>query len=69
MQNEFMHWPKKMRTRKAFSGDPAQLPIASELWKMQQEAGYTGKHYSICGIHWLTGIPYTTLMSVISSQN
>ena len=49
--------------------DPAQLPIAHELWKKQQEPGYTGKHYSIHGLHRLTGIPYATLRSVISSQN
>ena len=49
--------------------DPAQLPIALKLWKKQQKPGYTGKHYSICGLHRLTGIPYATLRSVYSSQN
>ena len=49
--------------------DPAQLPIACELWKKQQEPGYTGKCYSIRGLHQLTGIPYATLRSVYSSQN
>ena len=41
--------------------DPVQLPIAHELWKRQQEPGYTSKCYSICGLHHLTGIPYGTL--------
>ena len=48
--------------------DPAQLPIAHDLWKKHQEPGHTGKHYSICGLHWLTGIPYGKLRSVISSK-
>ena len=88
MQNEFMHWPKKMRTKKieklsqgelrdkkSHKGgelnnwDPVQLPIACELWKKQQEPGYTCKLYSIHGLHQLTGIQYGTLRSVISSQN
>ena len=67
--------PEELRDKRSHRGgelnnwDPAQLPIACELWKKQQEPGYTGKHYSICGLHWLTGIPYATLRSVISSQN
>ena len=65
----------ELRDKKSHKGgelnnwDPAQLPIAHELWKKQQEPGYTGKHYSICGLHRLTGIPYATLRSVISSKN
>ena len=67
--------PEELRDRRSHKGgelntwDPAQLPIAHELWKKQQEPGYTGKHYSIRGLHRLTGIPYTTLRSVYSSQN
>ena len=65
----------ELRDKKSHKGgelnnwDPVQFPIACELWKKQQEPGYTGKHFSICGLHWLTGIPYGTLRSVISSQN
>ena len=67
--------PEELRDKRSHKGgelntwDPAQLPIARELWKKQQEPGYTGKHYSICGLHQLTGIPYATLRSVYSSQN
>ena len=67
--------PEELRDKRSHKGrelnnwDPVQLPIAHELWKRQQEQGYTGKHYSICGLHHLTGIPYGTLRSVISSQN
>ena len=65
--------PEELRDKRSHRGgelnnwDPAQLPIARELWKKQQEPGYTGKHYSICGLHWLTGIPYGTLRSVINT--
>ena len=67
--------PEELRDKRSHRGgelnnwDPAQLPIACELWKKRQEPGYTGKHYSICGLHRLTGIPYATLRSVYSSQN
>ena len=67
--------PEELRDKRSHKGgelntwDPAQLPIAHELWKKQQEPGYTGKHYSIRGLHRLTGIPYATLRSVYSSQN
>ena len=67
--------PEELRDKRSHRGgelnnwNPVQLPIAHELWKMQQEPGYTGKCYSICGLHQLTGIPYATLRSVISSQN
>ena len=67
--------PEKLRDKRSHRGgelnnwDPAQLSIACELWKKQQEPGYTGKCYSIHGLHRLTGIPYTTLRSVNSSQN
>ena len=67
--------PEELRDKKSHKGgelntwDPAQLSIARELWKMQQEPGYTGKRYSIHGLQRLTGIPYATLRSVYSSQN
>ena len=65
--------PDELRDMRSHKGgelnkwDPAQLPIARELWRKQQEPGYTGKRYSIHGLHRLTGIPYGTLRSVISS--
>ena len=49
--------PEELRDKRLHKGgglnnwDPDQLPIAHELWKKQQEPGYTGKHYSICGLH------------------
>ena len=67
--------PEELRDKRSHKGgelnnwDSVQLPIAHELWKKQQEPGYTSKPASICGLHWLTGIPYRTLRSVISSQN
>ena len=67
--------PEELRDKRSHKGgelnnwDPGQLPIAHELWKKQQELGYTGKRYSICGQHRLTGIPYATLRSVYFSQN
>ena len=67
--------PEELRDKRSHKGgelniwDPAQLPIAHELWKKQQEPGYTVKRYSIRGLHHLTGIPYATLRSVYSSQN
>ena len=55
--------PEELRDKKSHkrgelnNWDPAQLLIACELWKKQQEPGYTGKCYSIRGLHQLTGIP------------
>ena len=67
--------PEEIRDKRFHKGgelnnwDPTQLPIAHDLWQKQEEPGYTSKCYSICGLHWLTGIPYGTLRSVISPQN
>ena len=52
---------EELRNKRSHEGeelnnwDPAQHPIAHELWQKQQEQGYTGKCYSIYYLHWLTG--------------
>ena len=52
---------KKPQGRTTKSVVPKRTHMCKKIWKEQQKPGFKGKHYSICGLHKLTGISNSTL--------